>query len=825
MPGLPVSPQGILGFSNEDNSGATFVFMPTHSIASTIAFNGHLRTHSRQSTPKEVIDWKFRSSTQRHDLMSFSAFAQQRNVDFDPSAEEEKSTSIISSKIWSRGDHVALVCEPGNTSEDASLYSMIILRCDTWSVVWAVSLLQRERALFQPVSISLLNSSMLFGFGSEKMNEKNLAFFVAYQRAFKKRSSKVRTFTAHHKVFLLSEILRDGKAAFGEGEIPISTIAASTSSCFVVTSLGNIFEIFISIARDESEAEVSLSAHYISSIPSYKQGDIFNMVSLQQSESGQTSASTLNSPISTLAFYRSSGTGGVHMLSINRNASQFSPQWISIKCEAQCSILSVDLVYCASTTTSYAFVQLQQNVSPFSIGAQCSTLVPSSDGLIMEAVSHPSVFIPTPSLRLVASYFDTKQQAHTLVCSSSTRTKFFEQIKAGSMEEKTEGSVSYPESWMTASIPFSEQEGRYAVDDANRITWSPLLQGSVVNPHGKGSKEEDVDWLLSKGSILHLAEGGAASTMSLVKLTYPLTTISSSGPEDNEMITTNMELYSVTVPAGLHAKLAKQWHNANHGMEAVVRAAIYEGRSDSESFMKGNTTPLSLLLQYHWHPKHLRRVLKWLNGDDLRALLDSSCGVIGAASHLHTDTPITWYYKAATSATELALQLIMIARQKGLPVYADDTVRHLIHLLRAGRAIGHPLRRVMPKIELMVESARQERLLQAFLRDGTSQTSDGSERDLYAIRSVLESTSRAGGATLRRYAPHGWVQPLEERQSEMAAVAAAANAYLLDAQLTTSTSSSQHADYEVPNWEAWGKQPHRDRVLKAFESGLLQTAA
>lgn len=380
--------------------------------------------------------------------------------------------------------------------------------------------------------------------------------------------------------------------------------------------------------------------------------------------------------------------------------------------------------------------------------------------------------------------------------------------------------------------------------------------------------------------------------------------------------------FTVSVSPGIHSRLAKQWHNGVQGLRLLIHQAVQQSHKavlkgsrkshtsdDNAMSSKGHgrtstaLDPLCLLLQHQWHPKYIRRVLRSLNGIQLGWFLRAVCEWIGRTSvadltqgregnkNVEGESRHVWHFQAATSAVPLALHILSLAKQKGLsltpfllPVSSNEErdnilckcfnsrsssnsgdgctspLSPLLELLRSSRALGHPLRRLLPRMEMMVDTGRQHRLLHTLLvkskksyrtternaqvsedtKSGSRSFFGMSDAEFYVMRSLLEghSSSAQGGdvAVQQKYIPNSWVRPLILQEEPLSALVSEAQGYLRtleqDLDHTIHKSRVRSADGEdcctcsssyagLIDWRSWGRRAHSENFLRVFESGIM----
>lgn len=420
-----------------------------------------------------------------------------------------------------------------------------------------------------------------------------------------------------------------------------------------------------------------------------------------------------------------------------------------------------------------------------------------------------------------------------------------------------------------------------------------------------------------------------------IELTYPLTAFcnhplehtdhrDSSGLATPSLSTAHVAFFTVSVAPGTHTRLAKQWHNGVQGLHLLVTQALQQAhkmelmasplaeaseKSTTEESELGSAfgrmpsaeDPLFFLFHYHWHSKYIRRVLKSLSATQLGLLLQSVCQWIFRASLAEAvrgaeceavnkekakPRPV-WYFQVATSAIPLALQIISLARQKGLTLTPfllpfsskyEEERRHtrcfhykgeersillpLLEFLRGSRALGHPLRRLLPRMEMMVETGRQHRMLHALLatnkklssaptpnkrgegqdyrEEGLDSSAEMNESDFYIMRSLLEgnSSSAQGGdaASTQKYIPNTWARQLGLQEEALSTMLREAQGYLkvveedlkklapedgaINTEEALHVSSSPSSSWMI-DWRNWGSRAHSDNFLRVFESGIM----
>eukprot|EP00796_Vickermania_ingenoplastis_P010001 gene10001-6981_t len=947
----------------------------------------------------------------------------------DEDEDEDLDGGIGLGKVSLAGDHAALffaaaadTSAQGKTkkaetaesdADDQGLFlSAAVLRCDTWAAQWAVGPLRSssaERYTPCPGLSALLCGSLLCGVAvptaRRSTNESAAAVYVAVQPRIESRrerrlrlrkegsGSTFREFIAPAHLFPLHDLVPNCTA-------PLAIAATSRTTCAILFASGDVVEVIVS-AVQEPEAGAAIATRLLAHLPavsSATSGSTWTLQVLRSTEDPTANGTVLAAFAS--GGKKSDGDGDAEALfllplapppqkPVEKHTTKRHDAWFEVKVAKGYRLRHAQFVYNtfprADGVTSSLLLQLQQAAAPFTRAVQCGLILSDStaDGArrIADVVLLRPLLLPSASLELLASYYNSEAQQQVLVCGSAQRAKFFAAVKAGAVksssssdsagdaqvcqdkrkpnqhpqqgqgEEMEEGSLlrRHPESWLVTSIPYAEELGGYRMEStagsgkaegaegepANFTRWVPLLDGDGSGLITTGAEEEEeaddptLQRLLQQGAVRTLTQAEFPQQQTTrgplrrgrapppVKLLYALTHVEGGrtavARDDSEEAAAasrsakgtavQLALFSVTVAPGLHTRLAKQWHNGLQGLLVVVRQALRQqhrleasGLAARDGWRRAGDYadplhPLHLLLAFHWHPSFLRRVLKYLSAAQLGRLLRTTCTFIadaatatGMGKHgeaeeeadagagplpVPSGAPRVWFYEAADAATDVALQIVTLAKQKGLaldefvprPIVAATgtaataqagsapaVLDPLLSLLRSVRALGHPLRRLLPRIEMVVEAGRQQRLVHTILSGrkaaGTSrQAPEEEELELHMLREVMDClhpTSAhlsAGGlpqhsssSTALKYTPSAWVTALEERRPAMQRTAEEAAAYLAELeewkrqchppQAQAQRAASKGADILL-DWSVCGRQPHREGVLRVFESGLI----
>lgn len=647
----------------------------------------------------------------------------------------------------------------------------------------------------------------------------------------------------------------------------------------------------------------------------------------------RTEASSPNVIMKTLGSTTSAGAratvvavymeSAVYLLPLLPSASS-APRWATVPVPSPYLVRDIELVEegfgqshtsSSMTSPSLLLLQLQSRTAPFSAAVQSALLVlPTSrgEGDHFEVVPQPLLALPAASLRIMQTWFDVSRHEWVVIGASRERASFFHGVLSPDSNETREKQkkrmdpvgeddtmkllAAYPQSWVCGRLPFTEEWGGYRSDAWSTAAWKPLLRDTTADPHR--STQEDSE------AFPHLAteEVGVSPhdhRLPPIRLVYPLTAVVRGEAEQNKADAVHIRFFSVSVAAGLHTRLSKQMHNATHGLWLVVQqalrhpfllqeAAAQEGLettspirdTEASETASGLDCPLSLLLQHYWHPLLIRRVLKQLSADQLRQLLLFICTWINR-SGTPPSSHHTWYYHAAGFAMNLAVQIILLAKQKGLALSSflvtpgeqlkpnmlngathkrlrwkrcaceDPPLRPLLRLLRCGRGVGHPLRRALPALEMVLEAGRHRRLIRSLLLNQgggesgsevmASSSFPNEEAFLSGLRSALEGAhgGRTGGGAASRlkFTPNTWVSALDQQRESLRQTCEAAQGYLKELEEDMVASVQRRATQQKPSsasggeeaprlvdWNAWGDRPHADSAMRVFESGLIGDA-
>ncbi|GET88311.1 hypothetical protein, conserved [Leishmania tarentolae] len=422
---------------------------------------------------------------------------------------------------------------------------------------------------------------------------------------------------------------------------------------------------------------------------------------------------------------------------------------------------------------------------PFHLVVSCSrtkenmqfvSLIPGADAL--EAMTLDPLTVPY--VPITTLYSESAEEL--VVISSSQEVAAFATL---TNEQKVASLV-------TTTLTFST--GPFSQALLNKAVW-----GLISNPfrhYGPkirrcteegGADEEDLQLLQGAGAR-------SAGRWTPVTLCYALATLRPSSP------TAQVAVFAVETAPFLHTRLIKQWHNATTGLKTILGAS---------------STKLTGALALPWNPRHVRRALRLFSQDELSSLLHRIATTIAASERVAS--PVS-YPDATTTAVDIALHAITLARQMGATLKPED-VRIVAIILRAARENSHELLRYASFMELLMESHLQQRAMNRVLEhrasspDEADEVSRSLEGNFYGISAELQ-TER----TLHtRYTSNAWAQHLGKDKAQYKAEAESALRLLAAAH----NKSEKTMERALSDWRRVGSTPHQDPLLNRFEQALL----
>ncbi|CAJ1024996.1 hypothetical protein Q4I30_003714 [Leishmania utingensis] len=383
----------------------------------------------------------------------------------------------------------------------------------------------------------------------------------------------------------------------------------------------------------------------------------------------------------------------------------------------------------------------------------------------------------------IATFYSESTEEFVVISSSQGVAAF-----AGLTNEQKVASL------IETTLTFSA--GPFSQASLNKATW-----GLVSNPfrhYGPQTRRhaEEESGADEEEDLQLLQGAGARSTgrWTPVTLCYALATRRLFLPA------VQVAVFAVETAPFLHTRLIKQWHNATTGLKEILGAT---------------STKLSGALALPWNPRHIRRALRLFSQDELSSLLHRVATTIAASECVAS--PVL-YPDATTTAVDIALHTITLARQMGATLKPED-VRIVAIILRAARESSHELLRYASRMELLMESHLQQRAMDRVLERRASACGEGDE-----VSQSLEGNFYGIAAELQterilhtRYTSNAWAQHLGkckaqykmEGESAMRLLAAAHN------------KSENTMERALSDWRQLGSTPHQDPLLNQFEQALL----
>ncbi|KAK7200130.1 hypothetical protein NESM_000063100 [Novymonas esmeraldas] len=669
-----------------------------------------------------------------------------------------RPASVEAKTNYSAGDHAALAF-----NGSGSFVAVAVVRCDTWAVQWAVE----KAACLADASVSqvvALCANTVCGVatpsGSSSSSPKHQYLFVASRfdvpTMSRKENKEWRQFTAAPR-----------RVETGlESEGLVSIAAFDKNTLLVLTAKGSLALVRFDVRAMRTQA-----------VPA-----ACELVRVERLECRLQPPSKSSR---TVVYNDGKGTAC---------AVAFAP-----------SVKAVELVHfrlaaageeAAPARTTATAVRVVTRipaddvcfVGPFHIAISCARkrdnlqfvgLVPGPetlDTMEFDPLTAPHVplaaFYSEPAEELVLISASQDLAAFAALPSAQKVTSLVEATLSFSSGPFSQASLSKT-SWELVSNPFRHygpQTRRYAEEGRS------------------DDEEEDLQVVQSAG-----ARGAGRWTP--VTLCYAL---AARHPSSSA---TQVAVFAVETAPFLHTRLIKQWHNATAGLKMILDVTS-----------ASSSTALAL----PWNPRHVRRALRLFSQAELSSLLHRVAATVAASERV--SSPVS-YPDATTTAVEVALHTVTLARQMGAALMPED-VRTIAILLRAARESGHELSRYTSRMELLMESHLQRRAMNRVLQRRTATHSAADEvaqslaGDFYGIAAELQ-TER----TLHtRYASNAWAQHLGRRKGQYQAEAKSA------AQLLAMVAPSEGhgaADATLSDWRRLGSAPHQDPLLDQFERALL----
>lgn len=636
---------------------------------------------------------------------------------------------------YAAGDHVALSYDSAD-----SFFSVAVVRCDTWSVQWAISNTDcLHNAEIQ--QLVMPNADVVCGV---YQHNKSSGLFLASRHSIatvSKQENRVdRSYMAQP---------RSVTRSFDANDI-ITVAAGSADKLFVLSNKGTVFMVDIG-------AEVLRSTDAIAAGTKVLTRALKNV-----KKSSKLVVSHVDEFTHVLVFSPDDTSFEV----ITAKTASLS--------EATCT------AFCATVQTANSIVNVEM-AGPYHVVATYSdpaiqffTVLPGEAGSDVT----PLTVMPL-SYTPVATTYNATEQSHTLLCLPSAA------------KERQEPLVN---ALVSAVLPFSE--GPYTHDTLKRAQWAPLP--NTFKHYGMSDNQQGEEASLGelmRGDLLQLQNAGSSDgTWVPFHMFYVLA--------NTKDAVVNMALFSVKAGASVHARLAKQWHNATTGLHAFMTQA----------------GELSRALSMPWNPRHLRRALRLMSSEQLAQTFHAVAECLQAT--MTTDAAVH-YKDAATAALSVALHITTLSNQIGVAIDPKD-VEIVASLLRASRETGHEMTRYAGRMELQLDACLQRRSMRRLLAShmqsgaGDDEQLASLQRDFFGIPADLQVER----TLLTRFAANSWAQYLGEEEAEHCRIAAKAAAYLHQVEGIVSHQGTTTASV-LCNWEDKGKRPCGDKLMNEFESTLV----
>ncbi|EPY34768.1 hypothetical protein STCU_01326 [Strigomonas culicis] len=631
------------------------------------------------------------------------------------------------------GDHVAM-----SYTNTGNFFSVALVRCDTWSIQWVVS---HTDCLFhsQIQQLVVPNADVVCGiYQNEKCHGLFLASRYDIATVSKKENRVDRSYIASPRNLVCTFDTKD-----------IVTVAAGSSDkLLVLLDKGTVFIVDIGADALRSTEAITVG--------------------------GKILTNKLKNVTRTSKIIVSQVEEFTHVVVFSPDHTGF--ELITVKT----STLNDDTCAAFYTTVETAkAVATMEMAGPYHAIAtyrdpaiQFFTLVPGEAGTDVT----PLGVLPLPYTP-VATAYSASEQSHRLVCLPPTPSTTVE--RPGSLVNHL----------VSAVLPFSE--GPYSGEMLKRAQWAPLpntFKSYSVSDNQQGEEASLSE--LMRGDLLQLQNAGSNDgTWVPFQMFYVLASTKDAA--------VNTALFSVKAAPSVHARLAKQWHNATTGLYTLLTC---EGGSS-----RVRLTP--------WNPRHLRRALRLMSSEQLAHAFHAVAECLRATS-LAGETAV--YYKdASTAALGIALHIITLSNQIGVAVDPSD-VETVAALLRASRAAGHEVTRYTGRMELLLEACLQRRSMQRLL-ERHMQTGAVADEQLASLQGDffgIPADLQVERTLLTRFVADSWAQSLDAEAEEHRRTAASAAAYLQQV-------ASLTAAPVLCSWEEKGKRPCADRLLNEFESTLV----
>ncbi|CBZ26824.1 conserved hypothetical protein [Leishmania mexicana MHOM/GT/2001/U1103] len=657
---------------------------------------------------------------------------------------------------YSAGDHVVLAF-----NDSDSFFAATIVRCDTWSVQWAI---EKGGCLScaSVTQLAALCANTVCGVATASSSASSSSpaqrLFVASRfdvpMSSRKANKEWRQFLAPPRS-IETGLEEEGIASIG---------AFDKNTLLALTGKGSLALVRLD-ARALKEQPTSASAFYTVQRIQCKLtlASIRSRIVVYNDEKDHAYAAVYSVSEKAMEL--------VYFHQTTEEISSRAGKRPATVLKVATSIPIDDLRFAGSFHLAVSCSRIKENM-------QFVGLIPGADAL--EAM----VFDPltVPYVPITTLYSEPTEEF--VVISSSQEVAAFATL---TNEQKVASLIG-------TTLKFSA--GPFSQASLNRSAWGLISNpfrhyGPQTRRHTEeesgADEEEDLELLQGAGAR-------SAGRWTPVTLCYGLATLRPSSP------TAQVAVFAVETAPFLHTRLIKQWHNATAGLKTILGAA-------SAKMVGGLALP--------WNPRHVRRALRLFSQDELSSLLHRIATTIAASERV--GSPVS-YPDATTTAVDIALHVITLARQMGATLKPED-VRIVAIILRAARESSHELLRYASCMELLMESHLQQRAMdrvmerRASARDEGDEVSRTLEGNFYGIAAELQ-TER----TLHtRYTSNAWAQHLGKCKAQYKAEAESALRLLAAAH----NKNEKTMECALSDWRQLGSTPHQDPLLNQFEQALL----
>ncbi|RNF15258.1 uncharacterized protein Tco025E_05555 [Trypanosoma conorhini] len=789
-------------------------------------------------------------------LTSWSAFPTSKRPHGEPTAGEDENANPA-------GEHVALgFSHAADASAQTLFFSVGVFRCDTWALQWAVraDALGDGRRVCQVCCLSAHTVVFIVEGGGKK--ELYVASKADVPRVAKRENRQWRSFLASaHPVGM--------KFA---GEDFHSLCALSATSCLLLTGAGRLIRVTVATAPqlEVTEEEVTVDGGLAAARGDGSRSLVLSGAVGKDTESENCHAAVFAAGGSTCHVMKLVGTNAAMKVS--------RPQPISLPAGATVEraefagphILVLTLAFNKRTTFALQMTCLVPSQSPSTATAPASSAAPSES---------PFSCIPFAPLRMaaqqvpLATMYCAEKETHVVLVSRPHRAADAGRRHDAATSSATGGGES---SWWScleyAELPL--QEGPYPEEVLRNATWRSLPEpcstalptvaaAGALGAEGTDGDNEDEEEdnnndddddgdhhhhhhhhatataaaaAFQRGLALlsHTPSGGQWEPIRLhYALAAPLSRRKAAGEKSSNVA---VNVLAIETAPFVHTRLVKQWHNATRGLRCLL---------DEANNTVGGLAPFAVA----WNPRHLRRALRLFSQEGLRLLFGRVADALRASTQ-PGEAPSLFYGAAATAVTDVALQIITLARQVGALLAPEDVAVNAL-LLRASREAGHLVVNNTARGRLLLESVVRSRLANRVLggvtanhraaHSGSDPTADEEADAAEAEFLNAPAELRVERALRTKYAPNTWTQHLLRRHGEHSAVVARALQHLqavaplLQQQAAVGGGgeggeAAQHPQSAVapallPDWMPLGRRAHASAAFTEYESALLHPAA